>query len=153
MPAEVEPPELARLLDFAERSRAGDWSLRSALCRYAQPQPVRVSTVLDLVRRIDFALHPHAKLVDKEGPGLWDALESGAVPDGPAGFVVGLLGAMVELDRLGDTLADWALDRAGKHPEDAVDATTTDVARRLEELGVPHEERTRPPGARGGRGV
>ena len=153
MPAEVEPPELARLIDFAERSRVGDWSLRSALCRYAQPQPQRVSTVLDLVRRIDFALHPHAKRLDKEGPALWAALESGDAPDGPDGLVLGLLGAMAELDRLGDTLADWALDRAGKHPENAVDATTADVAQRLEVLGVPEQERVPPPGARGGRGV
>ncbi len=146
MPAEVAPPGLARLIDFAERSRVGDWSLRSALCRYAQPQPVRVREVLDLVRRIEFALHPHTKRLDKEGPALWAALQAG---DGADDLVVGLLRAMVELDRLGDTLADWAEDRAGKQPEATVDAATADVARRLEVLGVPHEERTRPSRQRG----
>ena len=68
VPVVPEPPELARLLDFAERSRAGDWSLRSSLVRYAQSQPVRVSQVLELVRRIEAALHPHARLLAGQGP-------------------------------------------------------------------------------------
>jgi hypothetical protein len=146
MPAEVAPPELARLLDFSERPRAAGWSLRAALCRYAQPQPERVSAVLDLVRRIEFALHPHSDVIERDGPELWTAAESG---DGSAGadpFVTGLLRAMLQLDELGDTLAAWAVDRAGERPDAAVDAATTDVARQLEELGVPHEERpARPP--------
>ena len=150
MPAEIEPPELAALVAYAERSRVGDWSLRSALCRYAQPEPVRVSVVLDLVRRIEFSLQKLHGRLGKEGPALWDAL-SAERTDGDV--LLGLLDAMRELDRLGDLLADWAQDRAGKHPEDAVDATTAEVDRRLEALGVPHEERVRPPGSRGGRGV
>jgi hypothetical protein len=143
--AEVEPPELARLVDYAERSRAGDWSLRSALCRYAQPQPKRVSEVLELVRRIEAGVHPLAKRVATEGPDLWAALDAGDSDD----LLVGLLRAMRELDRLGETLADWAVDRAGKHPEDEVDATTKSVTERLDALGVAREERTGPP--RGGR--
>jgi hypothetical protein len=147
--AEVEPPELARLVAFAERSRVGDWSLRSALCRYAQPQPRRVSEVLDVVRRIEFALHPMARQLVTDGPDLWSRLEAGPSDDDPDALLLGLLGAMVELDRLGDTLADWAEDRAGKHPEDVVDGTTTEVARRLDELGVVREERERPRASRG----
>ncbi|MFT7648552.1 MAG: hypothetical protein ACI8Y4_003304 [Candidatus Poriferisodalaceae bacterium] len=46
------------LLNHAERSRVGDWSTRSALMRLAQPEPVRVSRVLESVRRCDGALHP-----------------------------------------------------------------------------------------------
>src|SRR4051794_31052149 len=111
--AEVQPPELARLLAYAERSRVGDWSLRSALCRYAQGQPRQVSDVLDLVRRIDFAVHPEAKRLDKEGPALWAALEAGGSDE----QLVGILGAMAQLDELGDVLADWADDRVGKQPE------------------------------------
>lgn len=146
MPAELEPPELASLVDFAERSRVGDWSLRSALCRYAQPQPQRVSNVLEQVRRIEFAVHPLQSRLAKEGPDLWAALQAGAT-DGD--LLLGLLRAMTDLDRLGDTMADWANDRAGKHPEDAVDATVADVERRLDEIGAPREERTgAPPGAR-----
>ena len=149
MAAEVEPPELARLVAFAERSRVGDWSLRSALCRYAQPQPHRVSEVLDLVRRIEFALHPMARRLGSDGPALWAAVDAGTAAGDNDELLVGLLGAIVELDRLGDTLADWAEDRAGKHPEAAVDAVTTEVARRLDDLGVVREERERPPPRRG----
>ena len=145
MPAEIEPPELADLVAYAERPRVGDWSLRSALCRYAQPQPVRVREVLELVRRIEFSLHKQHTRLGKEGPAVWEALQSGVTDDDP---LLGLLDVMGELDRLGDVLADWADDRAGKHPEDAVDATTAAVARRLDDLGVPVEERVPPPGAR-----
>lgn len=152
MPAEVAPPELARVLDFAERPRAHDWSLRAALCRYAQPQPVRVSTVLDLIRRIEFALAPHMKAVELDGPAHWRTIEIEGAEDGVDPLVAGLLRAMVELDRLGDVLAEWAVDRVGERPDDAVDAVTADVERRLADLGVPHEDqsarRTRRP-ARG----
>jgi len=101
--------------------------------------------VLDLVRRIEAALHPHAARLDRDGPQLWAAL---AAADGSADHddvLLGLLGAVVELDRLGDTLAAWADDRTHHHPEDAVTTTVSDVAQRLEALGIPHEERTRPP--------
>ena len=146
MSAEVEPPELARLIDFAERPRTHDWSLRAALCRYAQPQPERVSTVLDLVRRIEFALHPHSKRIEREGPALWQALDADASEaSGPTDVVIGLLRAVVLLDRLGDVLAEWAVDRAVERPDNEVDAVAADVAQRLAALGVPHEDRARPP--------
>jgi hypothetical protein len=147
VPAEIEPPELAQLVAFAERPRAGDWSLRSALTRYAQPQPQRVSVVLDSVRRIEFALQPEAGRLAKEGAALWAAVDGDSGADGDD-VLVGLLGAAAELDRLGDTLAAWALDRTGPSPEATVDATTTEVERRLDDLGIPREERERPPGAR-----
>ena len=35
VPAEVEPAELAQLLDFAECPHTENWSLRAALVRYA----------------------------------------------------------------------------------------------------------------------
>ena len=147
MPAEIEPPELAALVAYEERARVGDWSLRSALCRYAQPQPVRVREVLEHVRRIEFSLHKLQGRLAKDGPAVWAALQAGQT-DGD--LLLGLLDSMVELDRLGDVLADWANDRAGKHPEDVVDATTAEVGRRLDALGVPREERVRPPGPRRG---
>jgi hypothetical protein len=149
VPAEIEPPELAALVAYEERPRVGDWSLRSALCRYAQPEPVRVSEVLELVRRIEFAAHKPLSRLAKEGPALWDELQAGPT-DGD--LLLGLLAAMAELDRLGDVLADWAHDRDGKEPAGTVDATTASVARRLDELGVAREERVRPPGAGRGRG-
>jgi hypothetical protein len=144
VPPEPEPPELARLLAFAERSRAGDWSLRSALVRYAQANPVRVSQVLELVRRIEAGLHPHARLLADEGPDIWRALETGAVP-APRALVVGLLGAAAELDHLADLLAVWAVDRATYRPDAEVDAVVRDVTKRLDDLGVAREERQGPP--------
>lgn len=135
-------------MDFAERARAGDWSLRSALVRYAESEPVRVSQVLDLVRRIDFALSPHTKLLQREGPQLWRSLESGATASpGPVALVTGLLRAAVRLDEIGDALAAWAQDRHEMpRPDSAVDAAVADVGRRLDDLGVTREER--PPGRR-----
>lgn len=147
MPAELEPPELARLVDFAERPRVGDWSLRSALVRYAQGQPRRVSQVLELVRRIDAALHPHAKLLAAQGPDLWTALTARAVSSGPEGFVVEVLRAAALLDEVADGLAAWAEDQGLARPDAAVDAAVAEVARRLDVLGVAREPRT--PAGRG----
>jgi hypothetical protein len=146
VPPEPEPPELARLVDFAERPRVGDWSLRSALVRYAQGQPVRVSRVLEQVRRIEFALRPHGKLLNREGPELWRAVEFGS-PAGPAphALVVGLLQAAAELDRLADRLAAWAVDWRSDRPDAEVDAVVSDVEQRLDALGVAREEGQGPP--------
>jgi hypothetical protein len=149
VPADIEPPALARLIDFAERPRTQSWSLRAALVRYAQPQPRRVEAVLELVRRVESAIHGHTKLIAGEGAVLWEALEDDAAPTSHAaraiGPVVELLRAARELDRLGDVLAAWAVDRAGERPDDAVDQVTADVAQRLDALGVPREERQGPP--------
>jgi hypothetical protein len=149
VPAEIQPVELARVVDFAERSRAGDWSLRSALVRYAEGQPERVSRVLESVRRLDAALHPHHKVLARRGADLWTAVDGGA-PGGEDAALVELLRVATELDRLGDAMAEWADDRTGPRPEDTVDAITSAVATRLDELGVPREE---PPPRRSGRGV
>ncbi len=149
MPVEIEPPELARLIDFAERPRTQDWSLRSALVRYAQPQPQRVNDILDLVRRIEWTLGKQTALIEREGPELWNALGSGASSTEGETQVIGILRAAQELDRLGDVLATWAVDRADPRPDAEVDSVVNDVAQRLDALGVPHEERTRPPRQRG----
>jgi hypothetical protein len=154
MPAEIEPPELARLIDFAERPRVDDWSLRAALTRYAQPQPQRASDVYELVRRIEFALRPQLASIARDGDDYWRTLQD----DRPAGRddpVVELLRVIIDLDHLGDVLAAWAADPADpKHPrpDAAVDDATSAVGHRLEELGVPREEpRARP--TRRDRGV
>jgi len=148
VPTEVEPPELARLIEFAERPRAHDWSLRAALTRYAQPQPQRVGDLLELVRRIEFAIRPHLKSVERDGAAFWQALQS-ADRHRPNDPVVELLRAMAELDRLGNVLAAWAADPSGERPDAAVDVVTSDVTRRLEQLGVPREQRQRPSRQRG----
>jgi hypothetical protein len=149
VPADLEPTELARLLDFAERPRVGDWSFRAALTRYAQPEPQRVGDLLELTRRIEFAIRPHVKAVEREGAAFWQALQSSDGSSAVEPFVVELLRAMVELDRLGDVLAAWALDPAAERPDALVDEITADVARRLEHLGVPREQRPRPARGRG----
>lgn len=59
------PPSTARLVDYAESTRAGDWSLRSALVRVAQPEPVRAGAVLELIRRTDGALAPHRRALER----------------------------------------------------------------------------------------
>jgi hypothetical protein len=150
VPQELEPPELARLVDFAERPRTGDWSLRSSLVRYAQSQPERVSRVIELVRRIDQVLHAHAKLLAAEGPALWAALAADSTPSAPpqAG-VVGVLRAAARLDELADALAVWADDRSRPRPDVEVDAAVLEVAAALDRLGVPREERAGPPRRRG----
>jgi hypothetical protein len=140
VPPEIEPSELARLVDFSERARTDDWSLRSALVRYAQPQPQRVNDILDLVRRVEWALGKQSKRIEREGAGLWSALESG--DDGDE--LVALLRAAQELDGLGDVVVAWAVDRSGESPDARVDAVVTDVGERLDALGIPHEERPGP---------
>ena len=152
MPAEIEPPELASLLDFAERSRAGDWSLRSALVRYAQPDPGRVRQVLENVRRIDGAARAHGKLFEKQGHAVWAAVTADAEPGGDVDpQVVGLLRTAADLDRLGDELAAWAVAPDGGNPAEEVDRVVAAVAARLDELGVAREDpEDRPrPGPRG----
>ena len=136
MPVKVEPPELARLLDFAERPRAQDWSLRAALSRYAQPEPQRASDVIELVRRIEVVIHPQLDDIERYGSDLWRTLQSGDGGDS-APAIVGLLLAMVDLDQLGDVLAEWAADRASERPDAAVDAVTADVTRQLGGLASP----------------
>jgi hypothetical protein len=142
---EIEPAALARLIEFSERPRQEDWSLRSALCRYAQPEPQRVSDVLTVVRRIEFALQGAlTKQVEKDGPAVWAAFESSDGTNDDE--LLGLLRAMADLDALGDRLAAWAVDRSGGRINDEIDATVAEVTQRLDDLGVAQEpERTGPP--------
>ena len=146
----VVPQELADLVDLSERPRAGNWSLRAALTRYAQGQPQRVGALLDLVRRIEFALAEHVDDLRSSGQALWAAIEADAssAPVEADGFVVGLLRAAIQIDRVGDALASWAVALEGERPDAAVDVVIADVTRQLSALGVPEQERPRP-GARG----
>lgn len=143
MAGDVEPPELARLVDLSEWPRNQGWSLRAALTRYAQPQPERASTILTLVRRIDAVLHAQRRVLEREGPAVWAAVESGE-----AGPLPDLLRAVRPLDRLADRLTEWVPERAGERPDAEVDAAVAEVTATLDALGVPHEQREPPPGAR-----
>lgn len=148
MATDIEPAELARLVDFAERSRLEDWSMRAALVRYAQPEPQRVDDLLDVVRRTEFALAQHTRVLRRDGVALWAALEGDPVGRDHA-HLVELLGVARELDALGDVLARWAVDISGERPDAEVDAVTDRAGARLDALGVPHEE-PRPPGRQRG---
>lgn len=94
-----------RLVDYAESTREGDWSLRSALVRFAQPEPTRAGAVLELIRRTDGALKPHRR-----------ALESRSVPTHPD------LGPELLVEDGGDVVL-----RAGAAR--VLDAPTADLAR------------------------
>jgi hypothetical protein len=61
----VEPEPERSLLNYAESPRAGDWTMRSALVRFAQPEPVRAATLLALVRRLDAVLHHVARRLER----------------------------------------------------------------------------------------
>jgi hypothetical protein len=153
VPKDLRPPELDALVDFAERPRTADWSLRAALVRYAQAEPQRVSDLLEQVRRVEGVFHGHRKLLEQHGPQLWEALD-GAAPEPEHAALVGVLSATRELDRAGDLLAEWAVDRAGPPPDAVVDEVTEAVGRRLDEIGVPREQPHDGPRPRGGgRGV
>lgn len=117
----------ADLIGLAERARTDDWTMRSALVRYAQPEPLRASAVLELIRRLDGALHPHAR-----------AIERGDEPDEAARS---LLAPAAVLDHLGDVLVAWARDPAQSRPDDVVDGLVRDVFGQLADLDIPRETR------------
>jgi len=94
--------------------------MRSALVRFAQPEPALASVLLGAMRRLDAVL---AHLPAGDDP---------AVPP--------LLDVAALLDELGDTLAAWADCGIADPPTDAVAATAAAVTRRMDELGVPVED-------------
>lgn len=53
------------MLNYAECPYDGDWTLRSALMRLAQPHPARVGRVLDLTRRLDGPLHHVQRILER----------------------------------------------------------------------------------------
>ncbi|WP_436795823.1 hypothetical protein [Actinospongicola halichondriae] len=134
----LDTAEGACLADYAERARVGDWSLRSALVRYAQRAPVAASAVLELIRRTDAALHPFRRSLDSS-----PVREIAADDDGGPG-VVDLLRVAAVLDELADLLVGWANDRSAHEvPTEAVDALAGRAFQMLAALEVPRE--TRPP--------
>jgi hypothetical protein len=180
------PDDGIRLVDYAESPRVDHWSLRGALVRYAQPEPVRASALLELVRRTDGALKPFARDLERElaptDPRLvaasfspegftpspevrldiraadlarlavdaaddLDAIIAGyeevAPLRGEERSAIPLLAVAVELDRLGEVLAEWAADRRTPRPDAQVDEVSRRTFVALGALGVARE--TRPP--------
>jgi hypothetical protein len=144
---DIQPPELAQLLDFAERPRVDGWSLRAALTRYAQGQPRRVGDLLQVVRRIQYAAGLESATIERDGPALWAQLTSGTDDGAP---LLGLLRAARAVDETADLVATWAADiRNAPRPDAAVDDTIASVTASLDAHGIPVEEAPGPPrGAR-----
>ena len=82
------PDDGVRLVQYAESSRVGDWSLRSALVRYAQPEPARASAVLELVRRTDGALKPLGKVLERSETATDPALSAASFGTPEQGLTV-----------------------------------------------------------------
>ncbi len=72
-----------RLVDVAESPRAGGWSLRAALVRFAQPEPALASAVLAEVRRCDAALHPLRRVLERTDVVTDDDLAPGTLTGPP----------------------------------------------------------------------
>lgn len=84
---EPAPPEPERsILNLAESPRTENWSLRAALVRLAQPEPVRAGAVLEIVRRCQGALHPFHRSLERHtvwtGPTLGPASLTGSAGSG-----------------------------------------------------------------------
>lgn len=152
MAATIEPPALADLVDLAERPRASGWSLRAALVRYAQPEPVRAGAILEQVRRVDAALRDHTRALARDGTAVWSALDGGGPVDDELAPLVDLLAAARPLDVLGDELATWAAEPAQARPDAAVDDAVREAARALDALGVARERRRGRRASPGGAG-
>lgn len=146
--ADLSPPELARLVDVAERPRAGNWSLRAALTRYGQPQPQRSHDLIEVLRRIEVGVRQAAAVLEAHGPSLWSALDAGEGHEEHAAALE-FLRVIRDVDEVGGALVRWANDKAQPRPDAEIDSVAADAMRRLDVLGVPREE-DRPP--RRGRG-
>ena|GEM_PF-2316906 len=105
------PADLDRngsLLNHAEVLREGDWSLRSALTRLAQPDPRRAGAVLDLMRRCDYALshlqrgfEAHLAICD------WSLrVDAGRLPDAQRPYSDGRVADLARLVRILPASAD-----------------------------------------------
>lgn len=149
MSAEVSPPELAQLIDVAERPRAGNWSLRAALTRYGQPQPQRTSNLIEVLRRIEVAVHGSLPLLQKEGPAVWAEVSSDDAPPAEHASMIELLRVIRDVDVVGDALATWANDKSNARPDADIDRVAADAMSRLDALGVPREEGRPPQRGRG----
>ena len=61
----ADPEPLHSLVNYAESARAGDWTMRAALVRLAQPDAMRASATVELIRRLDAALHPFTRALEQ----------------------------------------------------------------------------------------
>lgn len=132
--AAIRSGDTARLVDYAESPRVDDWTLRSALVRLAQPEPVRAGAVLELIRRTDAALAPHRRRLERDEVTAHTAVE--VVGDEDPDLVPLLRPALV-LDALADVLTAWAAERSGPPPVAEVDRACATAFELLEAAGAP----------------
>lgn len=141
--------DVESVIEYAERPRLDGWSLRAALVRYAQPEPARAGAVLELVRRTDGALKPHAKRLARE-PRLLELAEGDETPDDETpgdetdeerDTVMALVRVALVMDHLGDVLASWASTRSDDRPDDEIDTIARSAFAMLGALGVAREAR------------
>lgn len=100
----AEVDQVNSLLNYPEAPHRGDWTLRSALVRLAQPEPERVATLLQLSRRLDAALHHVARALEKHAVVADRSLDptdpagpvAEAVPDARAADIARLVAAGVD---------------------------------------------------------
>ncbi len=173
----VEVDEQNSILNYAEAPRVGDWTLRSALVRLAQPHPLRSEAVLQLVRRLDAAIRPMVRPLQQHGVTSQRSIPGGAqkiadtrlVDVASDSAVLAAYGEMVELDdaeqasihlvdlalqldKLSNTLSAWAAAGSDGAPLAEIDNTCARVLKAMNDGGVPEEARW--DGPRGGaRGV
>lgn len=115
-----------RLLDVAETPRAEGWSLRSALVRYAQPEPERAGRLLQSVRRLEAAFAPSKSAIERQ-------------PDAPPAGVMGLFPVARLIDAFADEMVAWATHRQGERPVESLDRACDRIEAELDRLGVPRE--------------
>ncbi len=65
--SEISVDETLTALAVAESPRVDDWTLRSALVRFAQSQPDLSSAILESVRRTQATLDPHIRELFRHG--------------------------------------------------------------------------------------
>ncbi len=140
------------LLAFAEVGHRDDWSLRSALVRLAQPEPVRAGALLEVIRRCEGALAPHTRELERHVVACQPSLGPDRVEQAAGTWTVRDDGTRAPDIRLADLarlagpdpttllgLAD-AYDRASPEaPLDPVERTAlplVQVAARLERLAM-----------------
>jgi hypothetical protein len=172
----VEVDEQNSILNYAEAPRRGDWTLRSALVRLAQPHPLRSEAVLQLVRRLDASLKPLIRPLQEHGVRSQRSIPGGAQHVADTRMVdlmanpevlaeyrqridlddaeiasVHLVQLALDLDELANTLAAWATAGPIDPPVAEIDQTCARVLNSMNEAGVPQEPRWEgPSGSRTG---
>jgi hypothetical protein len=145
------------LHEYVERLHHRGWSMRAALVRYGQPEPVRAADLLELTRRAESGYHEQARRIEREPrlsdlaralhefghdyPSLLDAYLLEADPLGDdATSIIPALAVAAALDDLGAVVAAWAVEAGDDRPDAEVDRVCAQAASRLDALGVERQE-------------